>query len=326
MKTSIDHKIIVITGASSGAGRTTALTLASGGACLVLAARNVRALEETAGECRQRGAEVLVIPTDVTDHRAVTALASKANDWKGKVDVWVNNAGVLGAGSFDETPWELHEKIIHTNLLGYMNGAHAILPYFKRQGYGTIINNISIGGYLPVPYGAAYSASKFALRGFSEALKGELAAWRNIHIVDLFPAFLNTPGIRHAGNYTGRKLRPAPPVSDPQVLADAVYASILNPLSNRFPGAASRPFKWMHAIAPELVTKLSGTFMRTYFKLAGRVAHTDGNLLHSVDFAMRTHGNTKRGDNGQTSKKIVIAGVLAGLAAGIYFQYLSSRK
>lgn len=324
MRNSIAQKVIVITGASSGAGRTTALTLASRGACLVLAARNIPALEETAVECRQRGGEVLVAPTDVTDPAAVKALASKASEWKGKIDAWVNNAGVLGAGGFEDTPWELHEKIIHTNLLGYMNGAHAVLPYFKSQGYGMIINNISIGGYLPVPYGAAYSASKFALRGFSEALKGELAAWRKIHIVDLFPAFLNTPGIQHAGNYTGKKLRPAPPVSDPQIFANAVYASLVNPVSNRFPGAASRAFKLVHAIAPEFVTKLTGALMRKYFRAAEPMPNTDGNLLHSVDFAMRTHGDTKGTRNSKALKAILVAGVLAGIAAGVHL--LQNRK
>lgn len=123
------------------------------------------------------------------------ALANAANDWQGSIDVWINNAGVLAAGDFDSTPMAVHEQVIKTNLLGYMNGAHAVLPFFKAQGCGIIINNISIGGFLPVPYGAGYTASKFGLRGWSEALKGELAQWPEIYVCDLFPAFLDTPGI-----------------------------------------------------------------------------------------------------------------------------------
>ena len=83
--------------------------------------------------------------------------------------------------------------------MGYMHGAHAVLPYFKDQGYGVLINNISVGGYTPAPYAAGYTASKFGLRGFSQSLKGELYNWPHIHVCDLFPAFLDTPGIQHAG-------------------------------------------------------------------------------------------------------------------------------
>src|ERR1700744_959624 len=165
----IEGKTIVITGASSGAGRAAGLEFDRAGAALVLAARTEEALEEVAGECRELGAEVLVVPTDVTDPKAMIGLANAANDWKDGLYAWVNNAGVLAAGPFDATPMEVHSQVVHTNLLGYMNGAHAALPIFKANGRGILINNISIGGFLPVPYGAGYTASKFGLRGFSEA-------------------------------------------------------------------------------------------------------------------------------------------------------------
>ncbi|WPV64025.1 SDR family NAD(P)-dependent oxidoreductase [Chitinophaga sp. LS1] len=173
----MENKTIVITGASSGAGKATALELAPERVNLVLAARNEVALLELGDECRELGADVLVLPTDVGDRTAMLELAQKAFEWKGRIDVWVNNAGVLAAGTFDETPWETHQQVITTNLLGYMSGTHAVLPFFKRQGAGILINNISIGGYIPVPYGSAYTASKYALRGFFESIKGELAAW-----------------------------------------------------------------------------------------------------------------------------------------------------
>jgi short-subunit dehydrogenase len=140
----------------------------------------------------------------------VIRLANAAVDWQDRIDVWVNNAGVLAAGDFDVIPMAVHEQVIKTNLLGYMNGAHAVLPFFKEQGWGTLINNISIGGFLPVPYGAGYTAAKFGLRGWSEALKAELTGWPEIYVCDLFPAFLDTPGIQHAGNYTGKVLKTGP--------------------------------------------------------------------------------------------------------------------
>jgi len=113
-------KTIVITGASSGAGRAAAVEFAQYRPNLVLASRNIEALEEVAHECREFGAEVLTVETDVTDPKAMIALANAANDWHNRIDVWINNAGVLAAGDFDITPMEVHEQVIKTNLLGYI--------------------------------------------------------------------------------------------------------------------------------------------------------------------------------------------------------------
>ncbi|SHN38698.1 SDR family oxidoreductase [Chitinophaga sp. CF418] len=318
MENQIAGKVIVITGASSGAGRTIALHLAQDGAFPVLASRNEAALEELATECRDLGTKALVVPTDVTDHSSVRHLARAAFEWKGRIDVWVNNAGVLAAGAFEKMPWENHQRVIATNLLGYMSGAHAVLPYFKYQQRGILINNISIGGFLPVPFGGAYSASKFALRGFFEALKGELTSWPHIHVVDLFSAFLDTPGIHHASNYTGKVLKPAPLVYDPLIMAQAVKASILHPKSTRYPGAASLLFKLSHAIAPELTTKLSGLLMKMYLKRAKKASSTDGNLFNTVNFAMCTNGNTKPHIKPGIRRLLKAGALLAGAGIAVY--------
>lgn len=315
MRNQIADKVVVITGASSGAGRATAFELAEEKAFLVLASRNEQVLEELAEECRKIGSEVLVVPTDVTDNNAMHRLAVKTFEWKGRIDVWVNNAGVLAAGTFEEMPWEAHQKVINTNLLGYMSGAHAVLPYFKRQGEGILINNISIGGYVSVPFGGAYTASKFALRGFFESLKGELTSWPDIHIVDLFPAFLDTPGIQHAGNYTGKVLKPSPPVYDPRIVARSIKSSILSPKSTRYPGGASILFKLGHSLAPEWMSKITGLLMKGYFRIAAPAERTDGNLFQSVDFSMSTNGNSRPRltPNGKRMLGMVLAGVAIGL-------------
>ncbi len=313
---SITGKTIVITGASSGAGRAAALEFAPYKPFLVLASRNENSLNELAEECMTLGANVLVIKTDVTDAKAVINLANQAHNWQGQLDIWINNAGVLAAGDFDKTPMEVHQQIIETNLLGYMNGAHAVLPIFKQQQHGIIINNISIGGYLPVPYGAGYTASKFGLRGFSEALKAELTSWPQIYVCDLFPAFLDTPGIYHAGNYTGKVLKPAPPVYDPKRLAQAMLKVIENPAahSNTYVGSASLLLKFSHALFPELSTKLTGLVMRKYFNAADELPSTNGNLFNTVKYGMSTHGGFGTSGQPKAHRKYLAAALLAGLA------------
>jgi short-subunit dehydrogenase len=129
----------------------------------------------------------------VTIAEQVQDLASKAYEFGGSIDVWVNNAGVLAVGEFDKTPIEITDQVIRINLMGYLHGAHAVLPFFKDQQKGILINNISVGGWFPVPYGVGYSASKFGLKGFSEALRGELSGYPGIKICDLFPVFLILP-------------------------------------------------------------------------------------------------------------------------------------
>lgn len=306
----MDKMVVVITGASSGAGRAAAMLFASHGADVVLAARNEDALEEVAVECRERGADVLAVPTDVSDFSRVSTLAQTAWNWKGTIDVWVNNAGVLAAGGFEETPMEIHRQVILTNLLGYMNGAHAVLPYFKRQGHGVIINNISIGAFLPVPYGVGYSASKFGLRGFSQALKGELNAWPDIHVCDLYPAFLHTPGILHAANYTGKVIKAAPPVYDPFEVARAMVKVAERPRPETYIGPVSRVFKLGYLAAPRLTTAVTGSVMRGYFGQAQDAEPTSGNVLGPVVHAMQVFGPEQ--EKRATRKVNIAFGALLG--------------
>jgi short-subunit dehydrogenase len=322
-ETTLQGKTIVITGASSGAGRAAALEFAKYQSNLVLAARNKAALNEVKAECEALGALVLVVPTDTGDSKAMIGLANAAVDWQDRIDVWVNNAGVLAAGDFDKTPMAVHEQVIKTNLLGYMNGAHAVLPFFKEQQWGTLINNISIGGFLPVPYGAGYTAAKFGLRGWSEALKGELTQWPEIYVCDLFPAFLDTPGIQHAGNYTGKVLRPAPPVYDPVRVAQAMVKVAADPSSNTYVGSVSLLLKLSHAIFPELTTKMTGLVMRRYFKAADPIALSDGNVFTTVDYGMSTHGGFGLPGEPKAHRKYIIGGLVTGLALGYY---LVSKK
>jgi short-subunit dehydrogenase len=187
-------------------------------------------------------------------------------------------------------PAIVNENVIRTNLLGYINGAQEVIPYFKIQGYGIIINNISVGGWLPTPFATAYSASKFGIRGFSEALKGELASYRDIHVVDLYPGFLDTPGMQHAANYTGKVLRPAPPVYDARKLARAVVSVIKTPISRKTVGASSGFLRLSYALFPKLTRNITGMVIRKYLQQAEAIDHTSGNVIHPVEFGTSVDG------------------------------------
>src|SRR5688572_6752187 len=305
------NKTVVITGASSGAGRAIAIEFAKQHAKLVLTARRKEALEEVAMECNSLGAETMVVPTDTRDAAAVHELASTAAV-RGSIDIWINNAGVLAAGVMEEVPAEVNEDVIRTNLLGYVHGAHAVLPYFKRQGYGILVNNISVGGWFPTPYAAAYSASKFGLRGFFEALKGELNQYPHIHVCDLYPGFLDTPGIQHAANYTGKVLKPAPPVSDPRDVARAVIRLAANPQSKKTIGLTSGFLKLSYAIFPALTRSITGTVIRKYLGIANEIEHTSGNVLKPVEYGTGIDGGWRLKGIPTTAKTalIIFGGVL----------------
>src|SRR5438309_7620969 len=164
MRQELSQKVVVITGASSGVGRAMALAFARKGATLVLSARREQPLADLVEDCAAFGSKAIYVTADVTQANDMRQLAKLAFEFRGHIDIWVNNAGVLAAGAFDETPVEVHNRVIQTNLIGYLNGAHAVLSYFKEQGRGILINNISVGGWTPTPYAVGYSASKFGLR------------------------------------------------------------------------------------------------------------------------------------------------------------------
>jgi len=219
--------------------------------------------------------------TDVTDAKAVRALAESALAHFGYVDMWINNVGVGAVGLFDQTPMEAHPRVIEANLLGHMHGAYEIVPHFKSRGRGTLVNMISLGGWVPAPYATAYTASKFGLRGFSEALRAELSSYPHIHVCEVYPTFVDTPGMSHGANYSGGQVRPPPPVIDPRTVADALVSLATRPRPSTYIGAPARPGILAHALAPDLVVRSMKWLTDKSLQRARPALRSDGNLYES---------------------------------------------
>jgi short-subunit dehydrogenase len=214
-------RVVVITGASSGIGRATALRFAADGADLVLAARNPDTLRHVATECADRGARAIVVPTDLTDRGQVDALARTAVAEFGRIDVWVGAASVFSYGTFQDTPAEVFQRVMDTNLMGHVHSARVVLRQFRQQGEGTLILVGSLFSLVGSPFLSPYVTSKFALRGFTESLRPELRHTR-IRVRLILPATVDTPIYQHAANYTGRRVHPLPPVIAPRRVARAI--------------------------------------------------------------------------------------------------------
>ena len=171
----LQGRVAVVTGAASGIGRALAHRLADAGAKLAISDIDMKGLEETRLECEKRGAVVDARRLDVADRKAVFAYADAVHDRFGAVHLVINNAGVALGAPVEDMSIEDFEWLMGINFWGVVYGTKAFLPYLKQADWGHIVNISSIFGIIAVPTQSAYNAAKFAVRGFTEALRQELA-------------------------------------------------------------------------------------------------------------------------------------------------------
>lgn len=305
MNQKLEGKLVVLTGASSGLGRSAAVAFARAGASLVLSARRRDALEETAALCRQVGPSPEVVVADVTRESEVVELQRAALALRGRIDVWVNNAGVTAFGLLDQAPLEELRRVLETNLWGAIYGARAVVPVFKRQGQGVLVNVGSILSKVGQPFVPAYVISKFALRGLTEALRAELANHPRIHVCTLLPYAIDTPHFDVAPNVLGRKAHPMPPTQTPELVAEALVDLVRHPRRELHVPRSAWVGLALHALFPRTVERVIHDSLRRWHFGAGQALDAAGNLWQPPKQPASTHG--------RDAPRVTLPGLIAWL-------------
>lgn len=266
----LSGKTVVITGAGSGIGRALAHRLAGEGALLALADLNEIGLAETYQTLPVRPAQVNTYKLDVSDRQAVYAFADQVHADFGQVDVVINNAGVALSQTVEDMTYEDFRWLMDINFWGVVYGSKAFLPALKRRPQATIINLSSVFGLIAVPTQSAYNASKFAVRGFTEALRQELSG-TTVRALCVHPGGIKTNIARNARFYRapGGESEPDRTAANfdkiARTTADEAAATIIKSLKSGrervLVGADAHVIDWIQRLFPEAYTKLLGVLI-----------------------------------------------------------------
>ena len=317
--------VVAITGASSGIGRTTALLFARRGWRVGLIARNPETLEDVRGEIAEAGGTSVVAPADVADPAALGAAADAVEAVLGPLDVWVNNAGVGIFGSFAEVPDAEFRRLTDVNYLGAVNGTRVALARMTARNSGTIVQIVSAIGFRGVPLQAAYSGAKWALRGFTEAVRAELAADRSaVRVSMVFPPSVNTPFFEHAVSHMPRAVRPPPPMYQPEVVADAIFLAATTGRREVRVSSTTWAIAAASALAPGLMDQVAGR-LGTVSQQSSKPVRSEPNLFQPgrTGGARGRFGGESRGWSAQMAasknpvEALLSAGGALSLGAGL---------
>jgi short-subunit dehydrogenase len=251
---------IVITGASTGIGRALALELAVQRPHLVLAARNVDALDRVADECQKRGAATLVVPTDVTAQDQCRALVARAVERFGRLDVLVNNAGKAMWSRFDElADLVIMEDVMRLNYLGSLYCTQAALAHLK-ESRGLIVGMASISGLISVPLLSGYAASKHAVIGFYESLRIELAK-SGVGVTIVAPDFVQSEILARSVNAEGQPMQTSPLDQRRMLTAESCARRVVRAMTRRkrlvLTSHRSAWGRWGQLLAPWIVDRIA---------------------------------------------------------------------
>ena len=257
----VSEQVIVITGASSGIGLATAKLAAARGAKVVLSARTREALAQAVDEIKQAGGSAVFVQADVTKREDLERVASIALDRFGRIDSWVNNAGVGIWGLIDEVSEEDMRQLFETNFWGVVYGSQVAVDQMRASG-GALINVGSVTSDRAFPVQGIYSASKHAVKGFTDALRMELEhEGAPISVTLIKPASIGTPMPQHVKNYSDKEANFPPPIYAPEEVAKTILHAAEHPVRDAFIGSGARTLSMIGGIAPAFLDWLSAKFL-----------------------------------------------------------------
>jgi NAD(P)-dependent dehydrogenase (short-subunit alcohol dehydrogenase family) len=312
-------RTVVITGASAGVGRATALAFARRGWNIALLARDSSGLENAKREVEQAGGDAMTIPADVADADAMFAAAAQVVERWGAIDVWVNDAmATMFAPLADISPVEFR-RITEVTYLGYVFGTMAALKHMRPRNAGTIVQVGSALGYRAIPLQSAYCGAKFAIRGFTDALRSELQHDRSaIRITMLQLPAVNTPQFDWARNKMPRRPQPMPPIYQPESIAEAVFHASQAAPRELWIGFSSLKAIVGTMVVPGLLDRLlARTGYEGQFTSEPRNPEQADNLFRPLPGGHATHGrfDDRARRNAATFNASAVRAVTMGAAA-----------
>ena len=285
----LDQQVIVITGASSGIGLATAETAARKGAQVVLAARSGDTLDELVCRLNSGGARTLAVTCDVSDQMQVNKLADAAVRQFGRIDTWVNNAGLAIYGRLDEVSDADNRRLFDINFWGLVYGSLAALPHLRKGG-GALINVGSEVSEAAVPLLGMYAASKHAVKGFTDALRIELQQVdeASVAVTLIQPTAVDTPFDEHARNYMDKEAKLPTPMIDPQQVADAILAAAVKETRQVKVGTMAKLNTFLAKNLPGVAERMAGKEVENLQR--DEAPRDPSGTLYSPGESGRSHG------------------------------------
>ena len=283
---------VLITGASSGIGRATAVELAGRGAQLVLVARGDEPLADTAEEAHAAGAAAAIVcPADVLDEDAFRAAVETAVDRFGRLDAVIHAAQVMAYGTIEEVPREVFERVVETAVHGTASVARVVLPVFRKQGAGHLVVVNSLLGNVAAPLMGSYVAAKWGQLGLVRVLQMEVRDAPGVSVSAVQPGGVDTPIYFQGASWTGSTGRPPPPVYSPQRVARTVLSTLDRPRRVVQAGLFNPLITAGFRLLPGVYDYLVGPLLQRMAIADDDVPPTEGNVFESRPAGNATEGH-----------------------------------
>ena len=284
-------EVVLVTGASSGIGRASAVAFAGRGASLVLVSRSAATLADAAADCRAAGAAAVeCVPADVLDPDAVRSAVDRATGTFGRLDVVVHAATVMAYGRIEDVPPDVFERVVDTAVQGTFHVFRATLPVLRAQGRGHVVVVSSLLASITAPTMGAYVTGKWGQLGLIRTLQQELRELPDVHVSAVAPGGVTTPIYDQAATVLGNTGHPPPPVYTPERVARHVVARVDAPRRLKQSGFANPLIIAGFRLLPPVFDALVGPLLRVFGMKRDSVPPTTGNVFAPVPGKESTRG------------------------------------